>query len=67
MTKTQFKLGILAIFTAILLHNLTSPNRYRFSPNGSSLTVIDGVTGVIWMGSATKGWIKIVGSARTTD
>ena len=47
MSKTQFRLGVAAIFAAILLFNLTSPDRY-FYIQGSTLSsgkMIDGVTG----------------------
>jgi hypothetical protein len=55
MSKTQFRLGVGAIFAAILLFNLTSPNRYTvigpvpldaFSVPGSYL--LDGVTGKMY-------------------
>ena len=47
MTKTQFRLGVVAVFAAILLFNLTSPNRYKVVSGGADLSgyVIDGVTG----------------------
>ena len=51
MTKTQFRLGALLILAAILLHNLTSPD--RFTPNSSS-TIIDGVTGKVWVAEGGK-------------
>ena len=49
MTKTHFRLGVAAIFAAILLHNLTSPNRYKVVAGGNDLTgyVVDGVTGEV--------------------
>ena len=49
MTKTQFRLGVVAIFAAILLFNLTSPNRYKVVTTGNDISgyVIDGVTGKI--------------------
>ncbi len=48
MTKTQFRLGLVAIFAAILLFNLTSPNRYKVVTSGKyDGLVIDGVTGEI--------------------
>jgi hypothetical protein len=51
MTKTQFRLGALLIFAAILLHNLTSPDRYTVI--GS--TLIDGVTGKTWQNVGAGG------------
>lgn len=47
MTTTQFRLGVVAIFAAILLFNLTSPNRYKVVTTGNDISgyVIDGVTG----------------------
>ena len=48
MTKTQFRLGALLILAAILLHNLTSPNRYKLVSAQGGLTagyLVDGVTG----------------------
>ena len=48
MTKTQFRLGALLILAAILLHNLTSPNRYKVVSAQGPLAVgylVDGVTG----------------------
>jgi hypothetical protein len=46
MTKTQSRLGVVAIFAAILLFNLTSPNRCKVvSGDDLSGYVIDGVTG----------------------
>jgi len=47
MTKTQFRLGVVAVFAAILLFNLTSPNRYKVVTSADDLSgyVIDGVTG----------------------
>ena len=53
MTKTHYRLGALLILAAILLHNLTSPDRYT---GGSGNTVIDGVTGKVWV--ATDGVLK---------
>ena len=50
MTKTQFRLGALLILTAILLHNLTSPDRFTYS----SGTILDGVTGKAWVASTGK-------------
>ncbi len=51
MTKTQFRLGALLILAAILLHNLTSPDRYVFfeSAGQTGAAVIDGVTGKVWV------------------
>ena len=49
MTKTHYRLGALLILAAILLHNLTSPDRYKIvSTQGNSTVMsilIDGVTG----------------------
>ena len=49
MTKTQFRLSVVAIFAAIMLFNLTSPNRYKVVTTGNHIQayVIDGVTGEI--------------------
>ena len=49
MTKTQFRLSVVAIFAAIMLFNLTSPNRYKVVVTGNDIQgfVIDGVTGKI--------------------
>jgi hypothetical protein len=54
MTKTQFRLGALLILTAILLHNLTSPDRYFVTSN--NLIKFDRITGNTWLfkTSATK-------------
>ena len=51
MTKTHFRLGALLIFAAILLNNLTSPHRYT---RNSTTTIIDGVTGKVWVVSEGK-------------
>ncbi len=51
MTKTQFRLGALLIFAAILLYNLTSPDRYKI---GSPSVLVDGVTGKVWVVSEGK-------------
>ena len=60
MSKTQFRLAVVAIFAAILLHNLTSPNRYTHekTPGGSTVVVFDGLTGkAYWTtDTATYGW-----------
>jgi len=59
MSKTQFRLGVVAIFAAILLHNLTSPNRYtHVKTPGAVVLVFDGLTGkAYWTtDSATYGW-----------
>jgi hypothetical protein len=56
MTKTQFRLGVVAIFAAILLYNITSPNRYTFvdtTTEGrlnatSPYRLVDGMTGKMW-------------------
>jgi len=54
MTKTQFRLGVAAIFAAVLLFNLTSPNRFSFDGEG---LVIDGVTGTVYKYNGEgKGW-----------
>ena len=47
MTKTQFRLGALLILAAILLHNLTSPDRYKVVTGSTDLGgyLVDGVTG----------------------
>ena len=51
MTKTQFRLGALLILAAILLYNLTSPDRYKvFGPS----VLVDGVTGKTWKASEGK-------------
>jgi hypothetical protein len=55
MTKTQFRLGALLILTAILLYNLTSPDRYTRNSAG---TVVDGVTGKVWF--ASEGKLKLL-------
>ena len=47
MTKTQFRLGALVIFAAILLNNLTSPDRYTIDGSGVSAVRLDGVTGKV--------------------
>lgn len=51
MTKTQFRLGVGALFAAILLFNLTSPDRYSLDTSGasSSYKMIDGVTGNMYL------------------
>ena len=58
MTKTHFRLGVAAIFAAILLYNLTSPSRYTHKQEGSQVMVFDGLTGkAYWTTeSATYGW-----------
>ena len=48
MTKTQFRLGVLAIFAAILLHNLTSPHRYSMQGDSVSMVKMDRITGKTW-------------------
>jgi hypothetical protein len=48
MTKTQFRLGALVIFAAILLNNLTSPDRYSLGKVSSSNVILDRVTGKMW-------------------
>ena len=55
MSKTHFRLGALLILAAILLHNLTSPDRYTGNSSG---TIIDGVTGKIWR--PTEGKMSLV-------
>ena len=53
MTKTQFRLGVLVILAAILLHNLTSPDRYKVISSGTvppfAAVLVDGVTGKTWL------------------
>tara|TARA_B100001250_G_scaffold346738_1_gene316703 strand:+ start:299 stop:514 length:216 start_codon:yes stop_codon:yes gene_type:complete len=63
MTKTQFRLGVGALFAAILLFNLTSPDRYFLIKSGTSSSafkVFDGVTGKVvdyrWV-SAENDWV----------
>ena len=51
MTKTHFRLGALLILAAILLHNLTSPDRYSLIPGS---VMLDGVTGKTWKASDGK-------------
>ena len=56
MTKTQFRLGALVIFAAILLNNLTSPDRYFLANINSGKSnvpmptsvIMDRVTGKMW-------------------
>ena len=65
MSETQFRLGVVAIFAAILLHNLTSPNRYTIIQSGApakqsgEVTVADGVTGRVWVGTIDVEWMEI--------
>ena len=47
MSKTHFRLGALLILAAILLHNLTSPDRYFVTSN--NLIKIDRITGKTWL------------------
>jgi len=55
MTKTQFRLGALLILTAILLHNLTSPDRFKYTHSTSSAGyLVDGITGKAWFLSFEK-------------
>ena len=56
MTKTQFRLGVAAIFTAIPLHNLTSPSRYTVAKDQPLL--VDGATGKVWR--ATGRYWKLI-------
>jgi hypothetical protein len=49
MTKTQFRLGALLILAAILLHNLTSPDRYSAHGTGVAMVKIDRITGKTWL------------------
>ncbi len=61
MTKIEFGLGVLAIFAAILLHNLTSPHRYTVihpgpAAGGSVLVKADGITGMTWKLRSDK-WV----------
>jgi hypothetical protein len=51
MTKTQFRLGVLVIFAAILLHNLTSPDRYKIV---APVLLVDGITGKTWKATGGK-------------
>jgi hypothetical protein len=51
MTKTQFRLGALLILTAILLYNLTSPDRYKIV---SPVLLVDGITGKTWKAQSGK-------------
>ncbi len=61
MTKTQFRLGALLIFAAILLNNLTSPDRYRYHKDSSLMEMSDGVTGYVYRFNVSKGgWHKVV-------
>ncbi len=68
MNKIQFRLGVLVIFAAILLHNLTSPNRYSIVA-GNPPTKVDRITGKSWYvkktivapaGSSNDGTLKWV-------
>ena len=59
MSKTQFRLSVVAIFAAILLYNLTSPNRYTHTHSGVTTFVTDGVTGKAWYGGPGKEWSEI--------
>ena len=62
MSKTQFRLGVAAIFAAILLFNLTSPDRYHYLNKSVGITngaMIDGVTGNIYLFKDDE-WINIV-------
>ena len=66
MSKTQFRLGVAAIFAAILLFNLTSPDRY-FYIQGSTISsgkMIDGVTGNMYLFKDDE-WINIVDIKRS--
>ena len=60
MTKTQFRLGVGALFAAILLFNLTSPDRYSLIGGNTSLTykIFDGVTGNLYLFRDGE-WINI--------
>ena len=60
MTKTQFRLGVLVIFAAILLNNLTSPDRYRYHRDTALMEMSDGVTGNVYRYNITLGgWYKV--------
>jgi|TARA_B100001971_G_C17826671_1_gene351724 hypothetical protein len=60
MTKTEFRLGVLAIFAAILLHNLTSPDRYTVTQtSGSTALRTDGITGMTWKLQSAR-WLPVV-------
>jgi hypothetical protein len=56
MTKTQFRLGVLVIFAAILLNNLTSPDRYSVHGTGITMVKIDRITGNVWR-ARSAGWV----------
>ena len=68
MTKTQFRLGVAAIFAAILLFNLTSPDRYHFinATSISSGKMIVGVTGNMYLFKDGE-WINIVDIKRRAE
>ena len=68
MTKTQFRLSVIAIFAAILLFNLTSPDRYHYIKGTSTAkgTMVDGVTGNMYLFRDGE-WINIVDIKRTTE
>ena len=58
MSKTHFRLGALLILAAILLHNLTSPDRYSVHGTGVTMVKIDRITGNAWK-FRTAGWVAI--------
>ena len=68
MSKTQFRLGVAAIFAAILLFNLTSPDRYHYIKGTSTTkgTMIDGVTGNMYLYRDGE-WRNIVDISREAE
>ena len=61
MTKTQFRLGVIAIFAAILLHNLTNPNRHTFIKNSAPYDkhrLVDGLTGKVYSWNGDE-WMEL--------
>ena len=54
MTKTHFRLGALLILAAILLYNLTSPDRYTTQFSSNAALLIDGITGKTWKATSGK-------------
>ena len=66
MTKTQFRLGVGALFALILLINITSPNRYKTTLFSDKLVMkTDGSTGKVWFYTKENGWIPLLGSNPT--
>ncbi len=61
MSKTHFRLGVAAIFAAILLFNLTSPDRYHYISGGTQTkgSLIDGVTGNLYLFRDGE-WVNVV-------